>query len=124
MQSNPRAIDTGACWPNTDSWSAQQPPRALNANHMLLAIDTATSLLGIALHDGDRLLAECTLTVDRSHSAVLAPMIKQIMERTGVAGDELTALAVSVGPGSYTGLRIGVALAKGMAGARVCRWSR
>ena len=85
---------------------------------MLLAIDTATSLLGIALHDGDRLLAECTLVVDRSHSAVLAPMIKQIMERTGVTGDELTGLAVSVGPGSYTGLRIGVALAKGMAAAR------
>ena len=85
---------------------------------MLLAIDTATCLLGIALHDGDRLLAECTLVVDRSHSAVLAPMIKQIMERTGVTGDELTGLAVSVGPGSYTGLRIGVALAKGMAAAR------
>ncbi len=82
---------------------------------MLLAIDTATQLLSIALHDGDSLLAEYTLTAGRQHSAILAPLIKQIMTQATLHTDDLTALAVAIGPGSYTGLRIGVALAKGMA---------
>lgn len=82
---------------------------------MLLAIDTSTQLMSIALHDGDRLRGECTLTAGRQHSALLAPLIEQIMTQTEVDADDLTALAVSIGPGSYTGLRIGVALAKGMA---------
>lgn len=85
---------------------------------MLLAIDTATRLLSLALHDGDTLLAECTLRVERNHSALLAPLIKQTMAQCGAARDDLTALAVCIGPGSYTGLRIGVALAMGMASAR------
>lgn len=82
---------------------------------MLLAIDTATRLLSLALHDGDTLLAEATISVERNHSALLAPLIKQTLAQCGVAQDELTALAVCIGPGSYTGLRIGVALAMGMA---------
>ena len=82
---------------------------------MLLAIDTATQIMSIALHDGEALHAECTLTAGRQHSALLAILIKQIMAQSSLPTDDLTALAVSVGPGSYTGLRIGVALAKGMA---------
>ena len=82
---------------------------------MLLAIDTSTQILSIALHDGASLRAECSLIAGRRHSALLAPMIKQIMADTAAHINDLTALAVSVGPGSYTGLRIGVALAKGMA---------
>ena len=82
---------------------------------MLLAIDTATQIMSIALHDGEALHAECTLTAGRQHSALLATLIKQIMAQSSLPTDDLTALAVSVGPGSYTGLRIGVALAKGMA---------
>ena len=85
---------------------------------MLLAIDTATETLSIALHDGEALLAETTLLAGRRHGALLAPIIKRTMARAGLAIDELTALAVSVGPGSYTGTRIGVALAKGMAAPR------
>ncbi len=85
---------------------------------MLLAIDTATRLLSLALHDGDRLLAESTFAVGRKHSAVLALLIKQMLTQTDTATSDITSLAVSVGPGSYTGLRIGVALAKGMAAAR------
>ena len=85
---------------------------------MLLAIDTATQLLSIALHDGDTLLAECTLTAERNHSALLAPLIERTLAQCGFARDDLTALAVCVGPGSYTGLRIGIALAKGMAAVR------
>lgn len=82
---------------------------------MLLAIDSATQILSIALHDGQTLRAEWSLAAGRKHSALLAPMIQQLMRQAEVNTSELEALAVAVGPGSYTGLRIGVALAKGMA---------
>ena len=85
---------------------------------MLLAIDTATRLLSVALHDGCALLAESTLTVERNHGKMLAPLVEQTLEQVGVSADDLTALAVSIGPGSYTGLRIGVAMAKGIAAVR------
>lgn len=82
---------------------------------MLLAIDTATQIMSLALHSGDTLLSEVTMKIGRNHSAYLAPMIQQILEQADVSASDLTAMAVSIGPGSYTGLRIGVALAKGMA---------
>ena len=85
---------------------------------MLLAIDTATDMLSIALHDGDALAAECTLQARRRHSALLAPLIERALAQTDLSMAELRALAVAVGPGSYTGTRIGVALAKGMAAPR------
>ncbi len=85
---------------------------------MLLAIDTATDCLSLVLHDGEALLAEVTLRARRRHSALLAPLIQQLMAQAQVDMADLTALAVAVGPGSYTGARIGVALAKGMAAAR------
>ena len=84
----------------------------------LLAIDTATQTLGLALHDGQRLLADVNVQVGRGHNAQLAPLIERTMAQVGLAKDDLSALAVAVGPGSYTGVRIGVALAKGMAEAR------
>ena len=82
---------------------------------MLLAIDTSTQILSIAVHDGAALRAECALTAGTRHSALLAPLVKQLMAAAEIPVDQLSALAVSVGPGSYTGLRIGVAFAKGMA---------
>ena len=85
---------------------------------MLLAIDTATRLLSIALHDGASLAAECSFAAHRKHSAFLAPLIKQMLTQTDTTTSDISSLAVSIGPGSYTGLRIGVALAKGMAAAR------
>ena len=85
---------------------------------MLLAIDTATESLSIALHDGEALAAECTLRAGRRHSALLAPLIERTMADSGLNMGDLAALAVSVGPGSYTGTRIGVALAKGVASPR------
>lgn len=85
---------------------------------MLLAIDTATEILSIALHEGDSLAAEITLRAGRQHSALLAPLIERTMAQAELSLDGLSALAVSVGPGSYTGTRIGVALAKGMAAPR------
>lgn len=84
---------------------------------MLLAVDTATRVMSLALHNGDDLIAEQTLTAGNQQSALLAPGIASVMRACDVQPSALTAVAVCTGPGSYTGLRIGVALAKGIAGA-------
>jgi tRNA threonylcarbamoyladenosine biosynthesis protein TsaB len=85
---------------------------------MLLAIDTATQIMSLALHDGRRLLAEQTWHTANNHTIELAPSIQAILDRCLITFDELDALAVSTGPGTYSGLRVGVALAKGLASAR------
>lgn len=85
---------------------------------MLLAIDTATRITSLALYDGRDLLAEHTWRNQDSHTVQLAPTVQTLMDYVGAPIDSLTALAVSVGPGSYTGLRVGVSFAKGLAGAR------
>ncbi len=85
---------------------------------MLLAIDTATQMMSLALHDEHNLLAEQTWPTHNQHSVELAPAVRALLNHSGVNVTDLTALAVCVGPGTYTGLRIGVALAKGMASAR------
>jgi tRNA threonylcarbamoyladenosine biosynthesis protein TsaB len=85
---------------------------------MLLAIDTATRILSIAIHDGYNLLAEHTWRTDNNHTAELAPALEMTLARSDLTMADLDALAVSIGPGSYTGLRIGVALAKGLASVR------
>ncbi len=85
---------------------------------MLLAIDTATRFIGLALHNGNTLLAELTWQTHNSHTVQLAPAIQELFSRSELEMGGLTALAVSTGPGSYTGLRIGVSLAKGMAAVR------
>ncbi|MCY4147183.1 MAG: tRNA (adenosine(37)-N6)-threonylcarbamoyltransferase complex dimerization subunit type 1 TsaB [Chloroflexi bacterium] len=84
----------------------------------LLAIDTATQTMSIALHDGDRLLAECTQLAGREHNAQLATWISRTLRQASLKAEDLTALAVAAGPGSYTGVRIGVAVAKGLAAVR------
>jgi tRNA threonylcarbamoyladenosine biosynthesis protein TsaB len=83
----------------------------------LLAIDTATQFISIALHDGEQMLAEQTWFSENHHTVELAPAVRALLAHAEVSPTDLTALAVSTGPGSYTGLRIGVALAKGIAGA-------
>jgi tRNA threonylcarbamoyladenosine biosynthesis protein TsaB len=85
---------------------------------MLLAVDTATQTLSLALHDGDQLHAEQTWYSPNAHTVELAPAIRSMLTRADVPIAALKALAVSTGPGSYTGLRIGVALAKAIASAR------
>ncbi len=85
---------------------------------MLLAIDTATQNLSLALHDGAAVRAEQTWFSPNMHTVQLAPAVRDLITRADLTMDDLTALAVSTGPGSYTGLRIGVALAKGLAAAR------
>ncbi len=85
---------------------------------MLLAIDTATRMLSLAVHDGTRILAEQTWQAPNNHTAILAPALAALVGHAGVTTGDVTALAVVQGPGSYTGVRIGVAMAKGLAAAR------
>jgi tRNA threonylcarbamoyladenosine biosynthesis protein TsaB len=82
---------------------------------MILAIDTATRWLGIALHDGQAVIAEHGWRAKNTHTVELAPAVQQMMRRSGVSGSDVKAIAVAIGPGSYTGLRVGLGFAKGLA---------
>lgn len=82
---------------------------------MLLAVDTSTRITGVALHDGDQVLSELVWINRENHTVELAPAIEQTLRRGGIELAELQALAVALGPGSFTALRVGLALVKGMA---------
>ncbi len=82
---------------------------------MLLAIDTATQVASLALHDGGCLRAELTWEIADRHTVELMPRIVWMLEQVGARPRDLTALAASIGPGSFTGLRVGLAIAKGLA---------
>ena len=81
----------------------------------ILHIESATDTCSAALSDGDILLAQKVCRIARSHDTVLAPLVDGILKENGVKATDLAAVAVSEGPGSYMGLRIGVSLAKGIA---------
>ncbi len=80
----------------------------------ILAIDTATQVSSVAVLKEGRLLAELTMQGKLTHSETLLPHIEQVLKMAAVAKEELTGIAVSNGPGSFTGLRIGLAAAKAM----------
>lgn len=82
---------------------------------MLLAIDTSTRQVGIALYDGTTILAESTWLSQDYHTVELAPAVQNMLQRARITISSLKALGVAIGPGSFTGLRIGLALVKGMA---------
>jgi len=85
---------------------------------MLVAIDTATEYASLALHDGFRVRAEHTWESPRRHTVELMPRLADALEHVGREADRLSGVAVTRGPGSFTGLRIGMAVAKGLALAR------
>jgi tRNA threonylcarbamoyladenosine biosynthesis protein TsaB len=81
---------------------------------MLLAIDTSTKSVGLALYDGVRVVGETLWRSEGYHTVELAPALKKLLQLCHVEPMQLKVLAVALGPGSFTGLRIGLSLAKGM----------
>jgi tRNA threonylcarbamoyladenosine biosynthesis protein TsaB len=82
---------------------------------MILAIDTATRWAGLALHDGTAVIAEHGWRCLNNHTIELTPAIDEMFKQAGIEPADLSGIAVAIGPGSYTGLRVGLALAKGLA---------
>src|SRR5262249_54099904 len=90
---------------------------------LLLALDTSTSTAGVALFDGGRVLSERTWLAGREHSTRVLVEVEIALARVGRTQDELTGLVVARGPGSYTGVRVALSVAKGIAAAlRVPVW--
>ncbi|GCD92094.1 tRNA (adenosine(37)-N6)-threonylcarbamoyltransferase complex dimerization subunit type 1 TsaB [Nocardioides sp. LS1] len=79
---------------------------------MLLAFDTATPLVSVALHDGDDVVVELSSDRPMKHGEQLAPLIADALERAGIVRQDLTAIAVGIGPGPFTGLRVGLVTAR------------
>jgi tRNA threonylcarbamoyladenosine biosynthesis protein TsaB len=79
---------------------------------LLLGLDTATPAVTVALHDGTRVLAEATTVDKHRHAELLMPAIAQVLGEAGAERGDLTAIAVGVGPGPYTGLRVGLVTAR------------
>ncbi len=79
---------------------------------MLLAFDTATPLVTVALHDGERVVVELASEQPMKHGEHLAPLVAQALEDAGIVRQDLTAIAVGVGPGPFTGLRVGIVTAR------------
>ncbi len=83
---------------------------------MLLALDTSTRLAGIALYDGAAgLVAEYNWHSANRHTIELMPQVSQMMAQAGIKPSDLEAVGVALGPGSFTGLRVALATAKGLA---------
>jgi tRNA threonylcarbamoyladenosine biosynthesis protein TsaB len=79
---------------------------------VLLALDTSTPAVTVALHDGSRVLAESTTVDARRHTELVAPAVVEVLKSAGATRNDLTAIAVGVGPGPFTGLRIGLITAR------------
>jgi tRNA threonylcarbamoyl adenosine modification protein YeaZ len=93
---------------------------------LLLAFDTATPAVTVAVHNGDRTLASSIAVDAHRHAELLAPAIAEVIADAGVSRDDLTMVAAGVGPGPFTGLRVGVVTARilastlGIPGYGVC----
>ncbi len=88
--------------------------QAVPTGPLILAIETATQIGSIALFQGATLLGSLEIRRARSHARLLMPMIQQLLDDLDLAPAALDAIAVGKGPGSYTGLRVGVSTAKGL----------
>lgn len=84
---------------------------------IVLGLDTCLNACSVAVTDGGRVLAHRSEVMARGHQERLAPMAQAVMADAGLAFDRLARIGATVGPGSFTGLRVGVAFAKGLASA-------
>jgi tRNA threonylcarbamoyladenosine biosynthesis protein TsaB len=94
---------------------AAQRNRVVATEPLLLAIESATPAIGVALLRGEELLAEAVAPRGSAGAQVLLPLVDSLLAERGIELGAVEAFAVSVGPGSFTGLRIGIATAKGLA---------
>ncbi len=85
---------------------------------MLLAVDTSTAQVGLALYDGAQVISEYAWRSNQHHTVELAPAVAEILARSGIMMEDITVLGVAIGPGSFTSLRVGLSLVKGLALAR------
>jgi tRNA threonylcarbamoyladenosine biosynthesis protein TsaB len=81
---------------------------------IVLGLDTCLSSCSVAVLEGERVLGAAREVMARGHQERLAPMARDVMAAAGLAFDRLDRIAVTVGPGSFTGLRVGIAFAKGL----------
>ncbi|MEU6720607.1 tRNA (adenosine(37)-N6)-threonylcarbamoyltransferase complex dimerization subunit type 1 TsaB [Nonomuraea purpurea] len=82
---------------------------------LVLAFDTATPAVTAALHDGERVLAESTTIDARRHGELLVPTVERVLREAGATLREVSAIVAGSGPGPYTGLRVGLMTAQGLA---------
>jgi len=80
----------------------------------ILGIESSGQVAGVAITQGDKVLGEYTINYKKTHSETMLPMIDELVRTTDTQLDDIDAIAVSRGPGSFTGLRIGSATAKGL----------
>jgi tRNA threonylcarbamoyladenosine biosynthesis protein TsaB len=85
---------------------------------MLLAVDTSTAQVGLAVYDGAQVISEYAWRSYQRHTVELAPAIFELLSRCALKMDDVHALGVALGPGSFTSLRVGLSLAKGLALSR------
>jgi tRNA threonylcarbamoyladenosine biosynthesis protein TsaB len=85
---------------------------------LFLALDTSTATASVALYDGQRVLSETSWQAGREHSARLLVEVDVALERVGTTVSDLSGLVVACGPGSFTGVRVALSVAKGIAAAR------
>jgi len=83
----------------------------------ILAFDTCLTACSVAVMDGDHVLASRAEPMARGHQERLAPLVQELMGQAGLGFDQLDRIGVTVGPGSFTGLRVGLAFAKGLSAA-------
>ena len=94
--------------------SVLRRPSSVAGSSLLLALDTSTSQAGIALYDG-AVQAELVWTAGRNHARQLMPAVRQLLEQLGIGPGDLAAVGAARGPGSFTGLRVGLAVGRGLA---------
>lgn len=84
---------------------------------IVLGLDTCLDACSVAVRDGAQILAASSEAMARGHQERLAPLTAEVMTAAGLRFDQLGRVGVTVGPGSFTGLRVGLAFAKGLAAA-------
>lgn len=83
-------------------------------NKIVLGIDTSGKIVSLAIADKEKILADTTIVTELTHSQVLLPLLRKLLQDACLTLDDIDAIAISNGPGSYTGLRIGISAVKGL----------